>query len=527
MKSFLEYRKTIRQPEQIDEELLPREESDADRMRGSGHSHYREQFLRKNPKAFDAFAKNNTGGIDSAHVRVPVTLSESSSSPHAGVTAFLHSNNYKVTPESYKAGLATQTTRVGNPDKGIPYKEKQVSHKIGGLLEKHGASEETKTNFINDPYRTGARTSDYDIVLTGHHKDIYGGSTGRGWTSCAQMRKGVNGYDGPAAKCVQGEINNHTHMAYLVPRGGDINTQAIGRMSFKHHTGVTTGHETLLPEDRVYGTTPSGFGDAAKKVVSDLFDKKDDLYKKNSEVYNDNGKSFHLPDQLKPEHVDAAWKTIDKKNNNAKHQMYAMVNPNEKYKSTELNGVAKNIKSLHEANNTGDFPKIMDAVRNVDNNIDSKAHYHMMENKHMDDAMDVSANHFDIKNPEHVKALVNNSGKYSNHIRQVFISRVAKRIAPARTVDDYHTISSLKESGIQIGEHHKTPIAADHTMGRYPMDSIVNSLASKGEIQHTDYVKAYHSTYNMNRRSGNIYDNAVQHENAGVPGMSKVVDSLA
>jgi hypothetical protein len=112
-------------------------------------------------------------------------------------------------------------------------REKVVAHRIGKVLDEHGAPANIKKSFVQDTFRTGAKTGEYDAILTAHHHDIAGGSTDRGWISCANIRtneprdkfKG----NGPAAKKMSEEINNMTHHMYLVPRGGNVDTDAIAR----------------------------------------------------------------------------------------------------------------------------------------------------------------------------------------------------------------------------------------------------------------------------------------------------------
>jgi hypothetical protein len=531
MTSFLDYRKRINSPEQIDEKLLPKEEDDARRMMGSGHSYYRESFLNHNPKAKDAFQKNPD--TKQWSTRIPVTMPEDAAKgPHEGVTNFLRSHNYEASRENYKAGVATKNSMVGDPSKGIPMQEKTTTHKIGGLLEKHGATDEIKKNYTNDTFRSGAKTKDYDIVLTGHPHDVYGGSTGRGWTSCANKRPGDDKFNGkgPAAQKMSEEINNHTHHAYLVPRGGNVDTDAIGRMSFKHHESVSSGHKTLLPEDRVYGSPPDAFSSVAKHEVSKLFDRKPgEVYKKNSEVYNDNGKAFDFPKEgMKAEHVDAAWKSLGKKDENAKHQLYQKIDPEQKYKSTELNSVAKHIRNIGDVAKTGDFTKVANEVSHASTQINEHGHYHLVgQNEHMDAAIDAGAKTFNINNPEHVEALKSH-GRRGNHIRAVFASRTAHNIPAAKTTDDYHAISALKDSGISVGpDMHRTPIDPKHKMGKNPHDAIVKSLADRGELNPKSYAHSYLSTVGHRKTTGNMYDHMVAHENDGVPGMSKVVDDAA
>lgn len=524
--NFKEYRST-KTVTPIDEQLLPNEETKADRMVSSGHSFYRSEFLSHNPKAKEAFEKSNEPKRYS--IRTPVTLTESSSAPHPEVKDFLIHHNYKIHDDEYRSGLATEVKKVGDPERGIPLRDKIVQHKIGGLLEKHNAPDSTKKAYMNDPFRTGARNSNYDIILTGHHHDVFGMSTGRGWTSCANLRASEDTRfrgNGPAAKDMGNEINNHTHVAYLVPRGGNVDTDAIARTAFKHHRGLTTGHQTLLPENSVYGSAPSGFLNSAKKIVSNLFDKKDDIYKKTEGVYSDNSKTMDFPKNPSSHLIDTAWKSIPKKDDNTRYRMYSHIDPDQKYKSTELSSVGKHIKSIRDAANSGNFHDTMDAVSTAGWNIAERGHYHLTggENPHVDAAMDKGVQSFNIHDPDHVKKLINYADR-TNQITRAFVGRVSRSIPPAKTTDEFHTLSHLKKNGVQlVGDSWKVPIDPKHTMGKNPHDAIVKSLSDRGELNHANYSESFLST--KNARSGNLYDHAVHHENEGIPGMTDIIHAL-
>lgn len=521
MKTFKEF---------ITEELLPKEKVDVQRRTESGHGWYRQKFLEQHPKALDAF-RNSPDEKQWTH-RVPVSFTEQSSVPHPDVVQFLKDKGYKTSTSSYKDGLVHTMTTVGDPEKGIPLREKEVAHKIGGVLEKHGAPSEIKDAYTNDSFRAGAKTKDYDIVLSGHPDDIYGGSTGRGWTSCAQMRKDEPGYGGIASKSMTGEINNHTHMAYLVPRGGSVDNNAVARLSFKHHVGMSTGHETLLPEDRVYGSAPDGFVNKAKEIVSGLFERKpDELYKKNDDVYNDNGKKFAFGDGVvKPEHLDMAWKGTPAKDVQQRRALYGHIDPTQKYKSKGLNDIAKELANVQHHVTHGSFNDVVDATRRAGTNIEGEGQYRVLhsDNHPLKDVLKEGAKKFDMNNEDHVKALTG-IGRYADDISRSLANSVSQNLGHATTVDHYMALSKLNDNGIyqNYNSKYKIPISDKHTMGRYPLDAIVGKLAETGALNHESFSRAFLSTKDHNSRSGNVYDHAVHYENKGVPGMSKVTDELA
>lgn len=192
--------------EQLLEELTDSEKRKADILTEYGRNNRLDAFHAQHPKAKALFDSNLAAGELKHRARVPIKLQETSAVPHPGVADFIVKQGYHFTPDEYKAGIANESKTVGNPEQGIPYSTKVVQHKIGRLLDRHGAPDEIKQKFMNDPFRTGAKTKDYDLYVTAHPHDIVGGSTGRGWTSCADIRPRpkdhpLGSYDGkgPAA----------------------------------------------------------------------------------------------------------------------------------------------------------------------------------------------------------------------------------------------------------------------------------------------------------------------------------------
>lgn len=422
--NFKEYRQKIKpEVKQLDEELTPNEKAKADRMRESGRDYYLEDFHSSHPEAQKVFQEQR--GDKPFSARIPIELTESSGAPHTKVTDFLSSKGHVVPHEMYRKGLIPVHTRVGNPEQGIPYREKVVDTRISKVLEQHNAPEDVVKAYTNDPFRKGAKSTQYDAILTAHHHDIVGASTGRGWLSCANIRKGVGEKfdgNGPAAKKMEGEVNNMTHHIYLVPRGGNVDTDAVARASYKLHTGVSTNHKTLIPDNKVYGDAPADFLPKANEIVGKLFHKHDDeIYKKHDDVYSDNGKPFHIPAIVKPEAVDAAFKTVSKdKDEFKKARVIGLVNPDHKYKSTILNTAAKSFRGIREAGNSGNFPLVAKSVYDAHYDAPEKTHYHFAyDNPHTKDIIhNAVTSTFDYKNPDHVSALTYLSGRYNEGLKK-------------------------------------------------------------------------------------------------------------
>lgn len=521
------------------EELNSKEEYEADRMKESGRDYYVEQFHKNHPKAEELF-KNYQDNSVKFRARMPFNVDEKVTDPHPAVTQFLTQHGYDFNNDDYKNGIAHSSKVVGDPERGIPFTTKKTAHKIGGLLDKHAASDDLKKNYVNDPYRIGAKTKQFDMIITANHRDIYGGSTGRGWTSCADKRPrshdhpwGFYNGKGPAAQKIPEEINNHTHMVYLVPHGADLDKSAIGRVSYKKYKGLITGHETLVPENREYGTPPKEFQPAANKVMGMLFEKKpNEVYVKNSDVYHDGSPHFIFPDNshVTGEQMDVAMKHA-KKDAWVRGQLHKHINPNEKYKVHEPRDIAKAMKhfsdtidgkhSKEEPHNV--FQHSLLAAQQLDA-VPEKTSMHLAENPHVKDMIDRAAKHFDVTRPDHVSALVN--VRYPNDITRSLINHATNGLA-ARNYTEFKHIATIRERGYYTGDRNKVPLADKHEMGRDPFEHIVRKASENGELTPEMFSRAYSTAADKTRRTGNLYDHAIHYEREGVPGMSSVIDTLA
>lgn len=522
------------------EELNSKEEYDADRMKESGRDYYVEQFHKQHPKAEELF-KNYQDGHTKFRARMPISFDEKATDPHPAVTSFLTQHGYEFSNDDYKNGVAHSTKVVGDPERGIPFTTKKTAHKIGGLLDKHSASDDLKKNYVNDPYRIGAKTKQFDMIITANHRDIYGGSTGRGWTSCADKRPrphdhpwGFYNGKGPAAQKLPEEINNHTHMVYLVPHGADLDKSAIGRVSFKKYRGLLTGHDTLIPENREYGTPPKEFQPAANKVMGMLFERKPgEVYAKNSEVYHDGSPHIIFPDQsnVTGDQMDAAMKHL-KKDAWRRAQLHTQINPNTKYKVHEARDIAKAMRnfsdtidgkhSREEPHNV--FQHSLTAAQQLDA-IPESTSSHLLENPHVQEMLDRAEKHFDITRSDHVSTLLNL--RHQKDVTRALANRVTRGLA-AKNYTEFKNIAALREHGYYSGDiRSKVPLADKHQMGRDPFDHIIRAASDAGELDSNMLVRAFHTAADKTRRSGNIYDHAIHYEREGVPGMSKALDDYA
>ena len=204
--------------------------------------------------------------------------------------------------ENYKKGIIIIPKIVGL---GVEKSIKLVTLSIGKMLKMSNAPSQLITKFETDPFRVG-KDREFDLIVTGHPIDIYGASTGRGWTSCANLNSPVNNKsemidtetDGEigdrygfepdnAAAHIGHDIHEHVHMAYLVPSGGDIDTDAVARVSFKPHHKLGGSKIALISENRVYGNAPNGFLKVANEIVGKIFKIEDGMYIQSKNTYID------------------------------------------------------------------------------------------------------------------------------------------------------------------------------------------------------------------------------------------------
>ena len=200
--------------------------------------------------------------------------------------------------EDYKKGVIVIGKKFKNAD-GVET-IKPVTFSIGKLLRMNGASPDLIHRFTVDPFRSG-KGENFDIIVTGHPIDIYGASTGRGWTSCANLKDKADeieqgdddhgdkyGYEPEnAAAHIGHDIHQHVHIAYLVPSGGDIDHDAVARVTFKPHTKMGGIKTTLISENRVYGNPPAGFLQKANEIVGSMFKIESGFYVQHKDTYVD------------------------------------------------------------------------------------------------------------------------------------------------------------------------------------------------------------------------------------------------
>lgn len=236
--------------------------------------------------------KNTTMSPDQMAAALAVSMIANGVSVHTVLT----DANQHLFIENYKKGLLLIGKAVEDHTKPDEMIVKPVLLSIGKILKMNpdldnAGEDKILKAFENDSFRSNSKTTTFDIIVTGHPIDVYGMSTGRGWTSCANLEDkpiGDSKHFEPqnAAKYIGHDIHNHAHMVYLVKRGGDIDHSAVARVAFKLFHGPHG--DTLMSENRVYGTAPQGFLQKANEIMADLFKIEEGFYIQHQDSYSDN-----------------------------------------------------------------------------------------------------------------------------------------------------------------------------------------------------------------------------------------------
>ena len=287
LKSFLEPRTRLVTPVVtpivVETTIEPEHENRADNW-----DHHAEVSPETSDKIQSAF-----GGKDFTHF----PLSEAghvSVDPDVGE----HLANHGYDIKDYRKGLVTKKTIVGNPDKGIPRREKVVEEKIGSVLEKTKAPESIKKAYVNDPSRTAFKSSaisgGHHVVISTHPYAIAGASTGTDWKSCMNMDDGSNAHH------LKDDSETGTHVAYLVHHDDPtafktgLPSRPLARVMLKaHHAddhSDSSADTIYRPERSTYGNAGTGFSHAVNEwAIKNYPAKPDTTYHKDAALYDDDG----------------------------------------------------------------------------------------------------------------------------------------------------------------------------------------------------------------------------------------------
>lgn len=220
--------------------------------------------------------------------------------PKAPGQVVRHLEKHGYTIKDYGKGLAATHKMVGDESRGIPMQKKEVVEKIGTVLEKTNAPEDTKRTFIHDPARIAATSKvPLKLVISRHPHDIAAMSTGQHWTSCQTLGGHIVGSDG-VNKRYEGEggfneyvptaIAAGAHVAYLVKHDADIDKHdaPLSRMSLNpFHSQNADSHTILRPTGETYGHEVSGIHETLRNWAEKHFPVKKghEIYERHSGVY--------------------------------------------------------------------------------------------------------------------------------------------------------------------------------------------------------------------------------------------------
>jgi hypothetical protein len=164
-------------------------------------------------------------------------------------------------PELTKV-LADAGFEIQDYVKGIVFnKEKKQSIKLGKVLTKL-KRDDLLQKFNNDSRREGTKNQ-YIVVISRHPYDIAGMSTDRGWTSCMNLKNGINRHYVPL------DVKHGSLVAYVTTTDDKNLNNPSGRVLIKPFYDTYSSDEKVYfgIEDRVYGTNVPGFVDVVNNWV--------------------------------------------------------------------------------------------------------------------------------------------------------------------------------------------------------------------------------------------------------------------
>lgn len=331
------------------------------------------------------------------------------------------------------------------------------------------------TNWRKNKDRSNTR-----LVLSRHPADIASASTGTHWTSCADLRDGIDEDGGLARDKMENEIKNGTLIALHVHKDAKPNEDGsydskdiIGRTLVKLHHGKN--ENTLFRERKSYGAFPK---DGERKVDSFL-DKntpRNELsYQKNSQVYNDDAQDHKYIvskiDINNPEHAKIAAE--------------AGMTGDLKLESHHIDSIIKNAKSTNVIDSL--------AFGARDGKIKLEPHHidHIIKNKNSEDAnvaLIVAHNNGNLKlEPRHIDAMTKN---------KLGAARISAALVNAHNNGklklEPHHIDSILNNKAATFAHEQ--LVNGHVSGKikleqHHIDTIVNNL--KAKKAHKELVKAH------------------------------------
>lgn len=396
-----------------------------------------EELNDEQKKIVDSWGPNDAAKRISGHVipshtdRITIPLQqpgEKEAEPHPDVKQHLEKHGYSIS--DYRGGYAND--KYG----------RQVS--IGKVLNKTKAPKNVSDAFLNDPQRAAStkQKSGLKVIISRHPHDVCGMSTDRGWQSCMTMKGDKkNPQGGSYNHYLQNDVQQGTHVAYLVHHDDDAIKNPLARIALKPFHSDDGTHTILHPETRAYGTADSSFHHTVNAWASKHFPINDDKdYHRDTNTYQDSPtdtiRSFKKmikstspydraaafeqhPDKITKEHID---KAINDSNSfvreaavkhpmaTSEHIQMAMNDPDRTVVRTAVRNSNATPEQLHRAMDHHDTQVVWSALHNK--NIDSSHIDKAMQNP--DDAVREKA----ISHPKASIEQLNNAinGGASSHI---------------------------------------------------------------------------------------------------------------
>jgi len=162
---------------------------------------------------------------------------------------YVSSKGYEIT--DYISGIATNQTN------------KTRKMRLGKLIK------DPKLKKAFDERLKGKKKSQDDLqaVFTYNPRDIATMSTGRGWTSCADLNP-KDGLGGPASKQIPNKISAGGMVVYLINKGDKNIKNPIARISVRRLVSIDNGSFILLPEKQCYGSEVPEFVDLVRSTLA-------------------------------------------------------------------------------------------------------------------------------------------------------------------------------------------------------------------------------------------------------------------
>jgi hypothetical protein len=351
-------------------------------------------------------------------------------------------NNYEIV--DYIKGLARQIGVNKNPVK------------LGKLLMSF-KRQDLLNEFNVDKSREGTKST-YMVVISRHPYDIAGMSTDRGWTSCMNLKNGIN------KRYVPLDIAAGSVVAY-VTRTDDLDLKnPSGRLLIKPFVDVV-GNKVIYfgIEARVYGTDVPGFTETVRKWVYEVNDAHEleevVVLKMDSRLYQDSDLSYQT--HVRGKSLSPEVKSQIERVRQNPFDIFDIENPSEAVQLAALTGDRYQSHRVFRKlmSNPAYIPSERIQILAIDNN---------------SDAIDVILNSGTIVPSDNVQmAMVSNDWRHA----ETFIRRDIKmsdRVVEIAVEKEPYFMPDLSKAGYQITKN-----------------MLIRGLSSNGSILKTYYSEGF------------------------------------